>query len=219
MDLTKRIAQFENMCQADPSNEMAHFSLGKAYGESGRFEDAAASFMRCIQLVPDMSTAYQMAGDMLVKAGKLDRAGDVLTDGFTVASEKGDLKPKKAIEELLTQLKLPIPQVKKPAATAAAAAVDDSGPVPPGMMRCRKSSRIGNPMPRPPFKGALGEWIAANISKETFSAWISQGTKVINEIRLDLSKDKDQDTYDQHMREYLGIDDEVMAEISSKTNG
>ena len=213
MDLQKRIAQFENMCQADPSNEMAHFSLGKAYGESGRFEDAASSFMRCIQLVPDMSTAYQMAGDMLVKAGKTDRATDVLLDGYTVAAERGDMKPKKAIEELLTAMNVPVPQVAKAAASAAAAALDDSGPVPPGMIRCRKTGRVGNPLGRPPFKGPVGEWIAANIAKETFATWIAQGTKVINELRLDLSKDKDQESYDQAMHEYLGMDEEVMATL------
>lgn len=213
MDLTKRIAQFENMCQADPSNEMAHFSLGKAYGESGRFDDAASSFMRCIQLVPDMSTAYQMAGDMLIKAGKLDRAGDVLVDGYTVAAERGDMKPKKAIEELLTAINVPVPQVANVATSAAAAAVDDSGPVPPGMMRCRKTGRVGNLLVRPPFKGPVGEWIAANISKETFATWIAQGTKVINELRLDLSKDKDQEAYDQAMQEYLGMDEEVMTKL------
>jgi Flp pilus assembly protein TadD len=32
-----RIAQFEKMASADPTNEMAHFSLGNAYLQTGRF--------------------------------------------------------------------------------------------------------------------------------------------------------------------------------------
>ena len=40
MDIASRIAQFENMCQADPDNDMAHFSLGGAYAQDGRHEDA-----------------------------------------------------------------------------------------------------------------------------------------------------------------------------------
>lgn len=209
MDATKRIAQYENMCQADPSNEMAHFMLGKAYGEAGRFEEAATSFLRCIQLVPHMSAAYQMAGEMFIKGGATERGGDVLTDGYILAAERGEMKPLKAIEQMLRDLGRAIPEVKKKAAGPAAAAIADDGPVPDGMMRCHKTGRIGTPMTRPPFKGPVGEWIAKHITKETFTLWIGQGTKVINELRLDLSKDKDQETYDQHMREYLGVDESV----------
>ena len=45
-DLEQRIAQFENMAQADPDNEMAHFSLGNAYLQArprGRGRRAACS--------------------------------------------------------------------------------------------------------------------------------------------------------------------------------
>ncbi|MFT3686550.1 MAG: Fe(2+)-trafficking protein [Phycisphaerales bacterium] len=79
------------------------------------------------------------------------------------------------------------------------------------MIRCRQSGRIGTKFTRPPFRGKLGEWIASNISKETFDAWIRQGTKVINEMRLDLSRKRDQEVYDQHMREYLGVDEKDLA--------
>lgn len=40
MDLAARIAQFENMVQADPENDMAHFSLGSAYAQAERHADA-----------------------------------------------------------------------------------------------------------------------------------------------------------------------------------
>ena len=38
-----RIAQFEKMASADPTNEMAHFSLGKAYLDAGRHAEARAA--------------------------------------------------------------------------------------------------------------------------------------------------------------------------------
>ena len=41
-----RIAQFEKMAAADPTNEMAHFSLGNAYLQTGRFAEAAQSLER-----------------------------------------------------------------------------------------------------------------------------------------------------------------------------
>ncbi|MCA3005256.1 MAG: Fe(2+)-trafficking protein [Phycisphaerales bacterium] len=214
MDVKNRIAQFENMAQADPTNEMAHFSLGRAYADAGRWSDAADSFMRCIQLVPDMSKAYQLAGEAMIKAGQNQRASQVLLDGYEVAGQKGDLMPKRAIAELLKSIG------QEPPASAtvedAGGPADTGGPIPEGMMRCSRTGKLGTRMQRPPFRGPIGEWIQANISSETFfKMWIPQGTKVINELRLDLSREKDQETYDQHMREYLGIDADVLAQINA----
>lgn len=209
MDNAARITQFENMTQADPTNEMAHFSLGRAYAESGRPADAARAYLRCIELVPDMSKAYQLAGEALVKAGETDRAKSVLHQGHTIAAGKGDLMPRNAMARLLADLGDPVAEA--PVSPTGDSTVDQGGPVPEGMIRCRQSGRVGTRMARPPFRGILGEWIAANISKESFDAWIRQGTKVINEMRLDLSREKDQEIYDQQMREFLGVDEKDLA--------
>jgi Fe-S cluster biosynthesis and repair protein YggX len=61
----------------------------------------------------------------------------------------------------------------------------------------------------------VGAWIQEHISQQTFDDWIKQGTKVINELRLDLSRDEDANTYDRHMRDYLGIDEGLLAQITS----
>jgi len=204
MDIETRIAQFEKMAHDDPTNDMAHFSLGGAYQQAGRFEDAAESYLRCVELNPGMSKAYQLAGAALIATDQPDRAGEILTRGFTEAAKRGDLMPRRAMEDMLKQLKLPIPEVKQ----------QKAGPAADGSFICRKTGRPGHQMDRPPFKGALGEWIQKNISRETFQLWIAQGTKVINELRLDLSQDKDVDTYDAHMREYLGIDDELYEKLT-----
>src|SRR6185295_6166388 len=103
MEITPRAAQFENMVQADPSNDMAHFSLGGAYNQAGRFLEAAESCMRCIQLNPAMSKAYQMAGAAYMAAGQTSMAGEILTDGYRAAAERGDRMPMKAMGDLLRQ--------------------------------------------------------------------------------------------------------------------
>ncbi len=209
MDIEARIAQFENMAAADPTNEMAHFSLGKAYTEAGRFNDSAESYLKAVGLNNGMSKAYQLAGEALVNAGDRTRAEAVLSQGYIIAAQRGDLMPKTAIATLLKTIGAPLPEVSEVRApgAGAAAAVGENAII------CRQSGKPGTRMTRPPFKGPVGAWIAANISKETFDAWIRQGTKVINEMRLDLSRDKDNEAYDQHMREYLGIDDALLAEI------
>ena len=57
---------------------------------------------------------------------------------------------------------------------------------------------------------------AVNISKETFNEWIAQGTKVINELRLDITRDDHAETYDKYMYEYLGMDYELLSKLQPK---
>jgi Fe-S cluster biosynthesis and repair protein YggX len=112
------------------------------------------------------------------------------------------MMPRNAIAEILRTLSLPVPQAKVEAA-----------PVPVGTFLCHKTGRPGTKMDRAPFKGPIGAWIAAHISKETFDDWIKQGTKVINELRLDLSRDQDAETYDRYMHEYLGLTEEDLERL------
>jgi Fe-S cluster biosynthesis and repair protein YggX len=201
MDTAARIAQFENMAQADPDNEMAHYSLAGAYLQANRFAEAADSYLRCVAIVPGMSKAYQLAGEAFMKAGANAKAAEVLAQGYVVAAQRGDLMPKNAIAEHLKALGKPLPEVPGAPAKPAAATVS--------LGRGAKET----PLAKPPFKGRLGDWIFKNISNEKWTAWIGQGTKVINELRLDLSQERDGEVYDQHMREFLGIDEELYAKI------
>src|SRR5688572_16029499 len=145
MDTAARIAQFENMAQADPDNEMAHYSLAGAYLQANRFAEAADSYLRCVALIPGMSKAYQLAGEAFMKAGANAKAAEVLAQGYTVAAQRGDLMPKNAIAEHLKALGKPLPEVAgapaKPAATVS-------------LGRGAKEA----PLAKPPFKGRLGDW-------------------------------------------------------------
>lgn len=203
-----RIAQFEKMASADPSNEMAHFSLGNAYLQAGRFAEAAASLERCVAINGDMSKAYQLGGEAMIKAGWEDKAVAFLEKGFVLAASKGDRMPQQAMAKLLEGIGRKAPLLKEEA--EAADRLREAG-----AFVCRRTGRPGTKMASPPIRGAVGEWLAANISQETWRQWIGQGTKVINELRLDFTRDRDQEIYDQHMREYLGIDDEVLKEIAA----
>ncbi|MGE3108743.1 MAG: Fe(2+)-trafficking protein [Phycisphaerales bacterium] len=212
-DLDSRIAQFQNMAQADPDNEMAHYSLANAYLQAQRYRDAAESFLRCTELAPGMSKAFQLAGDSLIRAGQRDRAADVLTRGYMIAAERGDRMPQSAISDLLRSIGKEPP---KTAGTSVSTEGSAGGVVELGGVRSRSAaSSAGAKLDRPPFRGPVGEWIFQNVSKERWEAWIRQGTKVINELRLDLSKEQDAEAYDQHMREYLGLDEETFRRITS----
>jgi Fe-S cluster biosynthesis and repair protein YggX len=213
MDIAQRIAQFENMVRddADPNNDMAWFSLGGAYAQAGRHADAAGAYVRCTKINPGMSKAWQLAGSEYIAAGDMSAAERVLIEGYKSAAARGDRMPQKAMGELLQRLGQPVPEV---AGAGKAGAVEI-----PGGFVCARTGRPGTKMIRPPFKGPIGQWIASNIAQETFNDWIAQGTKVINELRLDLSRDEDEAVYDQHMREYLGIDEELYEKLTQGKEG
>jgi Fe-S cluster biosynthesis and repair protein YggX len=204
-DLERRIAQFERMASADPDNEMAHFSLGNAYLQAGRAAEAAKSFEACVAIAPEMSKAYQLAGQAMIDAGWADKSVEVLTKGYEVAAGKGDRMPQEAIAKLLESIGREPPKLAAEV-EAAAAKLRESG-----TFICQRTGRAGHQMSKPPFKGPVGEWIHANIAEETWQDWIRQGTKVINELRLDLSRENDAATYDRHMHEYLGVDEALLA--------
>ncbi len=203
--LEERIAQFEHMAEADPENDMAHFSLGNAYLQAGRHAEAARSLERCIELNPDMSKAYQLAGDAMIKAGWEDKAVATLEKGYETAAAKGDLLPRDGIAELLQSIGRQPPTLSREVEEAAEKLRES------GAFVCRSSGRPGTQLPDAPLPGAVGEWIHANISAETWREWVEQGTKVINELRLDFSRDEDQATYEQHMVEFLGVPPDVVA--------
>lgn len=205
LDINQRIAQFETMVrpEADPNNDMAWFSLAGAYAQANRHEDAAKAYIRCFEINPGMSKAYQLAAKALIECGDKPQAIEVLSAGFKIASGKGDFMPQKAMGEMLTSLDAPLPVVAR---TTPAAQPATSG----GDFMCTRTGKPGTKMARAPFKGPTGAWIAANISQQTFDEWIRQGTKVINELRLDLSRPEDSASYDRHMLDYLGIDEATL---------
>ena len=74
--------------------------------------------------------------------------------------------------------------------------------------------RMGQPQPKlagPPMRGPVGAFIYENFGQITWNQWIGQGTKVINELRLDFSNDAHGDTYEDHMLEWLGVTREEIA--------
>lgn len=209
MDLQERIARFENMAQADPENEMAHFSLGQAYAQAGRHRDAADAFLRCVEIAPAMSKAWQLAGQALIEAGLREQAVDVLSRGVQEAERRGDRMPAQAMRQLLEELGAPAPEPVESAQPAPGAGEGD--------FVCARTGMPGQKLPAPPFKGPLGRWIYENITAQTWRAWIAQGTKVINELRLDLSRDEDSAVYDRYMCEFLGVDEELLARLNSES--
>ena len=204
-ELEERIQQWETMAREAP-DDMAFFSLGSAYREAGRLEEAEQALAKALEYNPEMSRAYQLRGQVLIKLSRTDEATPLLQTGYETAAKRGDVMPQKAIGALLEKVGADIPDVqdaeqRKQEVEAAGDTVLDR--------------RTGQPQARledPPIRGPLGRFIYDHFGQDTWRAWIHQGTKVINELRLDFSDPEHQKIYDQHMMEWLQItQDEVDA--------
>ena len=207
-DIQARISQWENMTTADPNNEMGWFSLGTAYKDAERWSEAEKALGRAIELSPTLSRAFQLRGQALIHLGRNDDAAALLSRGYVIAGERGDVMPQRAMGSLLEKLGTPIPAAAKVAAAPVA--------VGPNSLVDRKTGQLGTRMPDPPMRGPLGKFIYDHYSMETWREWIKMGTKVINELRLDFSNDAHGKMYEQHMMEWLGVTAEDVAEYASK---
>lgn len=205
----ERIAQWEQMAREAP-DDMAYFSLGNAYKDAERLEDAQGAFAKAIELNPGMSRAYQLRGQVLVKLGREAEAGPVLTEGYKVAAERGDVMPQKAIGSLLEKVGLPLPQVRD--AAARKQEVEASGDT----VLDRRSGTPQNRLADPPMRGPTGKFIYDHFGQQTWNEWIGQGTKVINELRLDFSNDAHQEVYEQYMLEWLQVTREEIKEYAER---
>lgn len=207
-DLNDRIAQWEKMVRQAP-DDMAWFSLGNAYRDAERYPEAEVALDKAIQLNPQMSRAYQLRGQILILMHRLDEAVELLAKGYQTAAARRDVMPQRAMASLLEKLGKPLPAL--PESLKAEQPAAPSGP----QIIDRKTGLPGTRLPDPPMRGAMGKFIYENYSQETWQQWIRTGTKVINELRLDLSNPAHQQVYDQHMSEWLGISPQDLCDSAS----
>ena len=203
--LNQRISQWERMTQEDPDNAMGWFSLGNAYRDGQRLEESARSLRKAIELDEGFSRAYQILAQVLISEDANDQAAPILTKGFVIAAEKGDIMPMKAMESLMEKIGVDVPEIKK---------VEEPIDLDADMILDRRTGKPGPKLAGAPMKGPIGEFILEHYSQPTWNEWIGQGTKVINELRLDFSNVKHQDTYEQYMLEWLGITQDEIDEFA-----
>jgi Fe-S cluster biosynthesis and repair protein YggX len=189
------IDRYRSMADADPNNEIAHFSLGRALLEKGDPAEAAKSFQRVLTLNTNISKAYQLLAEAQIKTGHKDFAIETLTNGINVAHRRGDLMPKNQMSQMLGELGAPVPKFEDPATTA----------VSEGQVFCKRHNGVGPKLEKPPFRNDFGKEIYENICTACWKEAIAFGTKVINELRLPLADPQAQKAWDQHVRDFLNL--------------
>ena len=192
-ELQDKIERFQNMASADPTNDMAHFSLGSAYLDAERYEEASASFEECVKLNSEMTRAMELGGTALLRLGKLDDAKEILIRGYEQSAARGEMRVKDGIATAMQNAGFEVPEVESTTSTLA-----------------------GKPLEEAPLPGEVGKWIFEHVDADLWNVWIGQGTKVINELRLDFSREEDQKAYEDYMVEFLGVPNEIV-ELDRKT--
>ena len=189
------VERFRSLIEANPNDEIAHFSLGRALLDSGDAAEAAKSFQRVIALNPNIAKAHQLLGEAQLKTGHRDLAIQTLTEAVHVANRRGELMTKDEATSKLKELGAPVPQFADPR----------TAPVSAGEVFCKRHGGVGPKLEKPPFRNAFGQEIYDNICANCWREAISHGTKVINELRLPLADPQAQKMWDQHIREFLNL--------------
>jgi tetratricopeptide (TPR) repeat protein len=199
--LQERIAQYRKMASDDPDSDIGHYRLGQYLMEDGQYDEAVKSFQRALEISPQFSKVFQLLGTSLIKLGRRDDAVKVLRDGFAVADERGDNIPRDEMVKLLDSLGESAPVSQKTSKPAASGA---------GGFQCLRPGCLAGSQARqllkPPMSDEVGKKIYEQVCAECWDYWLRNvSIKIINEMRLDLSTERDCATYDQIMRETLGL--------------
>jgi Fe-S cluster biosynthesis and repair protein YggX len=201
----ERLSVFKNMAEADPENELAHFSLGKAYTETKQWDHAEKSLRRTLELSPGHSQAQRLLGEALIQLGKKDAAVVLLEEAIVAAHEKGEWKPRNEMQALLESIDVEPPRPGGAAESASPAPT--AGPVGEGEISCQRCKRVGPQLDEAPFPTPIGQEVYEKICVPCWREWIAVSIKVINEYRLNLMLPEAQATYDSHLHEFLGVAD------------
>ena len=135
----ERIDRFRALTDADPTNELGFFSLGRALMDAGKPAEAVPALQRVIALNSGFSKAYALLGQAQRASGDEAGAIDTLTRGYRVAHDKGDLMPRNDMAMLLKEMNAPVPEIRVEEFTEADAAS--------GKIKCTRCGRVAPKMP------------------------------------------------------------------------
>lgn len=194
------IEKLQKAVEQDPNDELANFSLGSALLDADRAQEAGPLFQRVLAMNPQHSKAHELLARVQLKTGHKDLAVDTLKNGYTLAERRGEMVPAKAMAAMLQELGEEVPKAAEKKPESAVGVQGD------GSFVCRRCGGAGPQLEKAPFRGELGDTIAATVCGSCWSQWVGQGTKVINELRLPMYDPKAQEIYDRHMKEFLLLD-------------
>ncbi|OGW86194.1 MAG: hypothetical protein A3C35_07815 [Omnitrophica bacterium RIFCSPHIGHO2_02_FULL_46_11] len=104
-ELKSRIERYQKVIQLDPNDVLGYFSLGSAYLDGKRLEEARQAFEKAVSVNSDHSPSYFNLGLSLESLGQKEEAIKIYEQGLLVADAKGDMIPLRKMEARLKMLK------------------------------------------------------------------------------------------------------------------
>jgi len=102
--ILRKIEQYKKVIEFDPKDVLGYFTLGSAYLQGKRFQEAADTFKIAVKVGPDHSPSYSAYGEALEALGLKDEAIKIYKAGVPVADKKGDIIPLRKMENRLRHL-------------------------------------------------------------------------------------------------------------------
>jgi predicted Zn-dependent protease len=99
-----KIAMLKEILAQQPGDAFAQYGLAMAYASEGDLATAVGEFYRLLLEHPDYTPGYFMAGQTLVKAGRIDEAKERLREGIASAQRTGNAHALSEMEQLLDEL-------------------------------------------------------------------------------------------------------------------
>ena len=102
--MNETLARYQKMVEQFPDNELARFSLGKAYYDLGQFGDAKEQFELAISRKPDWMAVQILLGKCAVALGESATARLAFERARLLAIEQNHEGPLAEVEELLREI-------------------------------------------------------------------------------------------------------------------
>lgn len=102
--MNDRIEHFQNLLKQFPDNEMARFSLGKAYFDENKFSEAQAQLEQALAKRPDWMVVQILIGKCQLSLGKKAEAIQSFKKARQLAIDQNHEGPLAEMNDLLTDL-------------------------------------------------------------------------------------------------------------------
>jgi len=98
------INSLESMLESGQDNALIRFTLGSAFMQNQKFEQAIEHLAKAVEMDPGYSAAWKNYGKALEQNDQIDDAIDVYRKGITTAEAKGDKQTAKEMNVFLKRL-------------------------------------------------------------------------------------------------------------------
>lgn len=99
-----RLEMLSAFVAQNPKDAFARYGLAMEYANSGQTETALSEFGKLLEINPDYTAGYQMAGQTLLRAGRNDEAREMLKNGVASAQRTGNRHAQSEMEAMLDEL-------------------------------------------------------------------------------------------------------------------